>query len=144
MQNRNLTQALQISELEAKIEHSRTMRDKFIQMRPLLKDRNVISDCETQIKEYQKYIDYFTEELHRLEAKQDNASDSGSESPVALQQQNQLLQAQSEHPPRTSSMSTNPSEVTVVAPRKKDDKKKYSNLGKYQPEKKTLIKVLKI
>lgn len=107
------------------------MRDKFIQMRPLLKDRNVISDCETQIKEYQKYIDYFTEELHRLEAKQDNASDSGSESPVVLQQQNLQLQAQSEHPPRTSSMATNPSDVTVITPRRKDDKKKYSNLGKW-------------
>lgn len=112
--------------MEAKIEHSRTMRDKFIQMRPLLKDRNVISDCETQIKEYQKYIDYFTEELHRLEAKQqDNASDSGSEkqSPVIQHQ----LNANSEHPPRSSSMATNP---TPIVPAKKDDKKKYSNLGK--------------
>ncbi|KAG2233150.1 hypothetical protein INT48_001643 [Thamnidium elegans] len=104
-----------ISELEAKIEHSRTMRDKFIQMRPLLKDRNVISDCETQIKEYQKYIDYFTEELHRLEAKQhDNASDSGSESKQSpIIQQRHL---QSEHPPRSSSMATTSnSAITMVA-----------------------------
>ncbi|KAI9364117.1 hypothetical protein BD770DRAFT_175436 [Pilaira anomala] len=110
-----------ISELEAKIEHSRTMRDKFIQMRPLLKDRNVISDCETQIKEYQKYIDYFTEELHRLEAKQQD-SDSGSEqSPVIQQHQ---LHVHSEHPPRTSSMvSTNPTAIVSTS-----SKKKYSNL----------------
>jgi hypothetical protein len=27
-------------------------------------------------------------------------------------------------------MATNTSDVTVIAPRKKDDKKKYSNLGK--------------
>ncbi|KAI8087376.1 hypothetical protein BDF21DRAFT_358843 [Thamnidium elegans] len=118
-----------ISELEAKIEHSRTMRDKFIQMRPLLKDRNVISDCETQIKEYQKYIDYFTEELHRLEAKQhDNASDSGSESKQSpIIQQRHL---QSEHPPRSSSMATTSnSAITMVASQtSKDCKKKYSNL----------------
>lgn len=114
--------------MEAKIEHSRTMRDKFIQMRPLLKDRNVISDCETQIKEYQKYIDYFTEELHRLEAKQqDNASDSSSEtkqSPIIQHQ----LNPNSEHPPRSSSMTTNSTATTVV--QKNDNKKKYSNLGK--------------
>ncbi|KAG1538088.1 hypothetical protein G6F51_009985 [Rhizopus arrhizus] len=60
-----------INELKAKIEHNRIMRDKFIQMRPLLKDKNVISDCETQIKEYQKYIDYFTEELARIESKKE-------------------------------------------------------------------------
>lgn len=109
--------------MEAKIEHSRTMRDKFIQMRPLLKDRNVISDCETQIKEYQKYIDYFTEELHRLEAKQQD-SDSGSEkSPVIQQHQ---LHVQSEHPPRSSSMvSSNPTAIVSTS-----SKKKYSNLGK--------------
>ncbi|CAO3614558.1 unnamed protein product [Mucor hiemalis] len=102
------------------------MRDKFIQMRPLLKDRNVISDCETQIKEYQKYIDYFTEELHRLEAKQqDNASDSSSEtkqSPIIQHQ----LNPNSEHPPRSSSMTTNSTATTVV--QKNDNKKKYSNL----------------
>ena len=109
--------------MEAKIEHSRTMRDKFIQMRPLLKDRNVISDCETQIKEYQKYIDYFTEELHRLEAKQqDNASDSGSESPKIQQH---LQNPNSEHPPRSSSMATGTPTALAVS-----KKKKYSNLGK--------------
>lgn len=108
------------------------MRDKFIQMRPLLKGRNVISDCETQIKEYQKYIDYFTEELHRLEAKQnENTSDSGSESKPSPVIQQRSIQAQSEHPPRTSSMAQNASDTTnVVAVPPKDDKKKYSNLGK--------------
>jgi classical protein kinase C len=106
-------------------------------MRPLLKGRNVISDCETQIKEYQKYIDYFTEELHRLEAKQnENASDSSSESKPSPVIQQRSIQAQSEHPPRTSSMATNISDAaTVVAVPPKNDKKKYSNLGK----KKTLL-----
>ncbi|KAG1157612.1 hypothetical protein G6F37_006550 [Rhizopus arrhizus] len=97
------------AELEAKIEHNRIMRDKFIQMRPLLKDKNVISDCETQIKEYQKYIDYFTEELHRLEAKEE------SQDQLSIPQQ---------HPPRTSSMTTNV--TTLVQPG--SNKTKYSNL----------------
>ncbi|KAI8979406.1 hypothetical protein BDF20DRAFT_503174 [Mycotypha africana] len=118
-----------ISELEAKIEHSRTMRDKFIQMRPLLKDKNVISDCDTQIKEYQKYIDYFTEELHRLEAKQQLSSseEKGYTSSTAEQ-----AQQKSENPPRSSSMppginggtATN----TTAAIQAKMGKKKYSNL----------------
>ncbi|CAO3684231.1 unnamed protein product [Rhizopus stolonifer] len=88
------------------------MRDKFIQMRPLLKDKNVISDCETQIKEYQKYIDYFTEELHRLEAKEDNSVESSPQ-----------LSIPSSHPPRTSSMAAN---VTTLV--QSDNKTKYSNL----------------
>ena len=82
-------------------------------MRPLLKDKNVISDCETQIKEYQKYIDYFTEELHRLEAKEE------SQDQLSIPQQ---------HPPRTSSMTTNV--TTLVQPG--SNKTKYSNLGKYE------------
>ncbi|KAI9255992.1 kinase-like domain-containing protein [Sporodiniella umbellata] len=99
-------------ELEAKIEHNRIMRDKFIQMRPLLKDKNVISDCETQIKEYQKYIDYFTEELHRLEAREDSVENSPQ------------LSIPSTHPPRTSSMSAN---VTTLV-QSDSNKTKYSNL----------------
>ncbi|KAI8877450.1 hypothetical protein K501DRAFT_230241 [Backusella circina FSU 941] len=105
-----------ISELEAKIEHSKTMRDKFIQMRPLLKDRNVISDCETQIKEYQKYIDYFTEELHRLEARSSTQLDTDPEKVTS--------DTRSELPPRSSSMVT----PATVLPAKEGNKKKYSNL----------------
>jgi hypothetical protein len=45
------------------------MRDKLIQMLPLLRDKNGISDCETQIREYQKYVEYFTEELNKLKSK---------------------------------------------------------------------------
>jgi hypothetical protein len=113
------------------------MRDKFIQMRPLLKGRNVISDCETQIKEYQKYIDYFTEELHRLEAKQnENTSDSSSESKPSPIIQQRSIQAQSEHPPRTSSMATNTSDTVTVVATPKNDKKKYSNLGKKKKKEK--------
>lgn len=98
------------------------MRDKFIQMRPLLKDKNVISDCETQIKEYQKYIDYFTEELARLQAKQDTDN--------ATTDRSSQLVAKSEHPPRTSSMATAGAVPTVINPQK-NNKKKYSNLGNY-------------
>jgi hypothetical protein len=76
-------------------------------MRPLLKDKNVISDCETQIKEYQKYIDYFTEELARIESKKELSP-----------QLTPNLQ-----PPRTSSMAHPLTAVTPI-------KTKYSNLGK--------------
>lgn len=105
------------------------MRDKFIQMRPLLKDKNVISDCETQIREYQKYIDYFTEELTRLQAKQD-ADNTNTDSPSQHM-------PKSEHPPRTSSMATTGVMPTVINPQR-NNKKKYSNLGNFF--KKKLIK----
>jgi hypothetical protein len=45
------------------------MRDKAYQLKPLLTDRNALSQCETEIRECQKYIDYFTEELFRLTSK---------------------------------------------------------------------------
>lgn len=98
------------------------MRDKFIQMRPLLKDKNVISDCETQIKEYQKYIDYFTEELHRLTLRQEEGppenNENASQGTLALPQ---------DHPPRTSSITANVTSLIQSV----SNKKKYSNLGKY-------------
>ncbi|CAO3593534.1 unnamed protein product [Absidia cylindrospora] len=58
-----------IQELMGRIEQNKKMRDKAIQLRGLLNNRNGISQCETEIKEYQKYIDYFSEELHKLQAK---------------------------------------------------------------------------
>ncbi|ORE11999.1 hypothetical protein BCV72DRAFT_300331 [Rhizopus microsporus var. microsporus] len=108
-----------IAELEAKIEHNRIMRDKFIQMRPLLKDKNVISDCETQIKEYQKYIDYFTEELHRLELRQEEGPPENNEDAPQ-----RTLALPQDHPPRTSSITAN---VTALV-QSVSNKKKYSNL----------------
>lgn len=48
------------------------MRDKAYQLKPLLIDRNALSQCETEIKECQKYIDYFTEELIKIESKKDS------------------------------------------------------------------------
>ncbi|CEG66545.1 Putative AGC/PKC protein kinase [Rhizopus microsporus] len=95
------------------------MRDKFIQMRPLLKDKNVISDCETQIKEYQKYIDYFTEELHRLTLRQEEGPPENNENAP----QGTLALPQ-DHPPRTSSITANVTSLIQSV----SNKKKYSNL----------------
>lgn len=43
-------------------------------MRKVLKDRNAQLQCDTQIRESQRYIDYFTEELRRLKTKGHRAS----------------------------------------------------------------------
>ena len=47
------------------------MRDKAYQLKPLLTDRNALSQCETEIRECQKYIDYFTEELAKITSRGD-------------------------------------------------------------------------
>ncbi|KAI8327313.1 kinase-like domain-containing protein [Blakeslea trispora] len=47
------------------------MRDKAYQLKPLLTDRNALSQCETEIRECQKYIDYFTEELAKITSRND-------------------------------------------------------------------------
>lgn len=36
-------------------------------MRRLLIDRNALSQCDTEIRRAQMYIDYFTEEVRRLQ-----------------------------------------------------------------------------
>ncbi|CAO3672534.1 unnamed protein product [Rhizopus stolonifer] len=58
-------------ELKAKIAQNERVRDKAYQLKPLLIDRNALSQCETEIKECQKYIDYFTEELIKIESRKD-------------------------------------------------------------------------
>jgi hypothetical protein len=52
------------------------MRDKAIQLKPLLTDRNALSQCDTEIRECQKYIDYFHDELAKIELRKehDNAT----------------------------------------------------------------------
>ncbi|KAI8639933.1 kinase-like domain-containing protein [Parasitella parasitica] len=63
-----------IKEVQAKIEQNSHLRKKAIELRQILKDRNAQLQCDTQIRESQRYIDYFTEELRRLETKGSRAS----------------------------------------------------------------------
>lgn len=63
---------VKIRELKAKIAQNERMRDKAYQLKPLLTDKNALSQCETEIKECQKYIDYFTEELIKIESRKDS------------------------------------------------------------------------
>lgn len=50
------------------------MKKKAIELRQILKDRNAQLQCDTQIRESQRYIDYFTEELRRLQTRGNRAS----------------------------------------------------------------------
>ncbi|SAL99009.1 hypothetical protein [Absidia glauca] len=59
-------QAAKIQELLSRIEQNERVRDTAKHMRPLLTDRNALSQCDTEIKKAQMYIDYFTDEVHKL------------------------------------------------------------------------------
>jgi hypothetical protein len=50
------------------------LKKKAIELRQILRDRNAQLQCDTQIRESQRYIDYFTEELRRLQTKGSRAS----------------------------------------------------------------------
>jgi len=63
--------AAKLQELKLKIDQNVYMRDKAIQLRKMLKDRNAQLQCDTQIKESQKYIDYFSEEMTKLQSRSD-------------------------------------------------------------------------
>lgn len=54
------------------------MRDKAYQLKPLLTDRNALSQCDTEIRECQKYIEYFTEELAKIENRKELDNDPSS------------------------------------------------------------------
>ncbi|KAG0175116.1 Serine/threonine kinase [Apophysomyces sp. BC1015] len=123
-------QESKIRELQAKIEQNKQMRDKAIQIRKLSKDRNVVSQCDTQIKEAQKYIDYFAEELHKVQTRSSRSSfnrNSSDEYPAsetshldtpAMELTASPVSANQDRPPRSSSM------VSVT----QQERKRYSNL----------------
>ncbi|OAD65961.1 protein kinase C [Phycomyces blakesleeanus NRRL 1555(-)] len=55
-----------MNELNSKIEQNTHMRDKAIQLRGMLEDHNAQKQCDTQIKESERYISYFSAELRRI------------------------------------------------------------------------------
>jgi hypothetical protein len=83
------------------------MRDKAYQLLPLLTDRNAISQCDTEIRECQKYIDYFTDELAKVESRDPHSSDH--------------------NPMETNILNDMPARSTSTGPH--GDIKKYSTLG---------------
>lgn len=93
------------------------MRDKAHQLKPLLTDRNALSQCDTEIRECQKSIDYFTEELAKIESKRESEPSSD----ISTTQINAA--DRSSIPPRPNSVGGSSSSE----PR---DIKKYSTLGK--------------
>lgn len=65
---------LRAKEVQLKIEQNTHLREKAIELRKILLDRNAQLHCDTHIKDCQRYIDYFTEELRRLQVKGDRLS----------------------------------------------------------------------
>ncbi|CDH52710.1 agc pkc protein kinase [Lichtheimia corymbifera JMRC:FSU:9682] len=114
-----------ICELQKKLDDNKKVRDRAIHLRSLLTDANTISQCETQIKESQKYIDYFSEELHKLQTRSLRTSTHGSsddsttgandasDSPSGENKTNSPLQS-----PAASSLTTPPrsSSIPTTAP----------------------------
>ncbi|KAI8095061.1 kinase-like domain-containing protein [Gilbertella persicaria] len=82
-----------IKEVQSKIEQNVHLKKKAIELRQILKDRNAQLQCDTQIRESQRYIDYFTEELRRLQTKGSRASYS-SMSPVQAESCNSINDVQ--------------------------------------------------
>ncbi|ORX57055.1 hypothetical protein DM01DRAFT_1334610 [Hesseltinella vesiculosa] len=56
---------LQVKELTAKLQQVIQVREKAIEIRAMLTDRNAQDQCDALINEHQRYIDYFTRELQQ-------------------------------------------------------------------------------
>ncbi|KAI7899788.1 kinase-like domain-containing protein [Cokeromyces recurvatus] len=80
-----------IKEVQSKIEQNTQLKNKAIELRKFLQDRNAQRQCDTQIRESQRYIDYFTEELKRLKIKSNRASYISIKSHDNSQQDNQSV-----------------------------------------------------
>lgn len=99
------------------------MRDKAKQLKPLLTDRNAISQCETEIRECQKYIDYFTEELAKVESRKDTADTLASSNNSNPDHSNAIHDSTHADLASTNDVSHRPSST------EHRDVKKYSTLG---------------
>ncbi|ORZ06077.1 kinase-like domain-containing protein [Absidia repens] len=79
-------QSSKIQELLSRIEQNERVRDTAKHMRRLLTDRNALSQCDTEIKKAQMYIDYFTDEVHKLK---NRSGKSATEEPLNTSVNNQ-------------------------------------------------------
>lgn len=102
-------------------------RDKAMQMRRIIQDRNAQLQCDTEIKEYQKYIDYFTEEIRKLRQKPSRSSTQSSDSGVDT---TPIASASSRDPATSSQVFNATGNVdTAKTGGFEPEKRKYSNLG---------------
>lgn len=96
--------------MQAKIDQNTHLRKKAIELRQILKDRNAQLQCDTQIRESQRYIDYFTEELRRLQTKGSRASFISLQS--FHQQQSNESSSSTDAMPKSATTSTTTSTTT--------------------------------
>lgn len=73
-------QQSQIEDIKTKIERNEKIRDKAKELRNVLEDKNAQAQCETQIKESEKYVDYLNSELQLLQEQASAIVDQASNS----------------------------------------------------------------
>ncbi|OZJ01641.1 hypothetical protein BZG36_05292 [Bifiguratus adelaidae] len=83
-----------LQDLQGKINQHRVFLNKAIEVRGLLRDDNARAQCETEIRELQRSIDYFSEEYNRLQLKSagggdQNLTPTGSPAPLGAQDRRQ-------------------------------------------------------
>lgn len=120
-----------IRELELKINQNKMYRDKAMQMRRIIQDRNAQMQCDTEIKEYQKYIDYFSEEIRKLRQKPSRSSTQSSDSGVETAAAASASSRDPSSSPMVASASANAG-ATKVGGGLEPEKRKYSNLGEWR------------
>ncbi|KAI8973365.1 hypothetical protein BDF20DRAFT_837315 [Mycotypha africana] len=97
-------------EIQSKIEQNSRLKEKAIELRQMLTDKNAQLQCDTQIRECQRYIDYFTEELYRLRTKSHRASMISMHSLQHLQKESSV---QSDAPTSSTSATADNSDATA-------------------------------
>lgn len=126
--------------MQSKIEQNTHLRKKAIELRQILKDRNAQLQCDTQIRESQRYIDYFTEELRRLQTKGSRASFISIQPSIQQQLSSESLTESTTVGVMQQPIVDSPSQISqsyfpattnsTCSTEEEESKKRYTNLGK--------------
>ncbi|KAG2183559.1 hypothetical protein INT43_006565 [Umbelopsis isabellina] len=115
-----------IHELELKINQNKMYRDKAMQIRRIIQDRNAQMQCDTEIKEYQKYIDYFSDEIRKLRQKPSRSSTQSTDSTFDMASTGSATSKEPGSSPIITNVGMNVG--TAKADGSEPEKRKYSNL----------------
>jgi hypothetical protein len=102
-------------------------RDKAMQIRRIIQDRNAQMQCDTEIKEYQKYIDYFSEEIRKLRQKPSRSSTQSNDSGFDMAAATSVTSKEQGSSPIISNAGMNVGSAKTGS--SEPEKRKYSNLG---------------
>lgn len=61
--------ASRLHDVKTKIKQNKKLKDKAVELRKVLKDKNALAQCDAEINQTEKYLEYLHKELAQLDLK---------------------------------------------------------------------------